>query len=288
VALVLFMNVPFFDANRYSPPGAIFTEGIKGAFPDGGGTGAPNGNATTDHGGGQGGPPPADPDEEQTATSMDHRGGRGGPPPAAPRTDPAASAPRGGDPTVLLMRRYSTATGYVALVLLGITLLVGPANLLLGRRNPRSSYLSRDVGIGAAVASVTHVVFGFLVKHVDGQVLSYFLAADDRSRLLTNSFGLANWAGLAAVVIVVALAAISSDAALRKLKYRRWKRIQRLNYALFALVVVHSLLYGALWRLTSPYTVVLGLGAVAVLVGQAVGFRLWRRRNPRQPATATA
>ncbi|MBA2497557.1 MAG: hypothetical protein H0V33_10780, partial [Acidimicrobiia bacterium] len=43
VALVLFMNVPFFDANRYSPPGAIFTEGIKGAFPDGGGTGAPNG-----------------------------------------------------------------------------------------------------------------------------------------------------------------------------------------------------------------------------------------------------
>ena len=39
------------------------------------------------------------------------------------------------------------ATGYVATGLLALTLLVGPANLLLRRRNPISSYLRRDAGI---------------------------------------------------------------------------------------------------------------------------------------------
>ncbi len=66
-----------------------------------------------------------------------------------------------------------------------------------------SSYLRRDIGIWACITSVAHVVVGFLVKHGDGAILSYFFEPGDRSRILTNSFGLANWAGLVAVVIVV-------------------------------------------------------------------------------------
>lgn len=189
--------------------------------------------------------------------------------------------------TELLMRKYSTATGYVALGLLGLTLLVGPANLMLGRRAPLSSYLARDMGIAAATLSAAHVIFGFLTQHSEG-IVSYFFEQDDRSRILTTSFGLANWTGLAAVLIVAALAAISSDWALRKLKAKRWKRIQRLNYIVFPLVVAHAVLYGALLRLTSPYTTVLGVSVVAVLVGQAVGIRLWRQRNARKPAAATS
>jgi hypothetical protein len=45
----------------------------------------------------------------------------------------------------------------------------------------------------------------------------HFFVADD-GRLLTNSFGLGNWTGLAALVIVISLLATSSDAALRRLK----------------------------------------------------------------------
>jgi sulfoxide reductase heme-binding subunit YedZ len=90
------------------------------------------------------------------------------------------------------------------------------------------------------------------------------------------------------VVIVAGLAAISSDAALRKLKVKRWKRIQRLNYALFALVIVHALLYGALWRETSPYSALLGLTVVAVFIGQAVGVRLWRQKNAAPKAVVPA
>ena len=43
-----------------------------------------------------------------------------------------------------LVRRLSTTTGYVALVLLAVTLLTGPLNIALGRRNPVSSYFRRD------------------------------------------------------------------------------------------------------------------------------------------------
>jgi uncharacterized protein (DUF305 family) len=85
-------------------------------------------------------------------------------------------------------------------------------------------------------------------------------------------------------VIVAALLALSSDAALRKLKAKNWKRLQRLNYALFALVIVHAFFYGALLRETSPYTILLGLSAIAVVVAQGIGVWLFRRRYSRRTA----
>jgi sulfoxide reductase heme-binding subunit YedZ len=178
--------------------------------------------------------------------------------------------------------RLTTATGYVATGLLALTLVIGPANLLLRRRNPVSSYLRRDVGAWTAVFSVVHVILGLQV-HGSGQLsgsLGYFLAPD--GSLLLNSFGLGNWTGLAATVIVVGLLAISSDLALRKLKAGRWKWLQRLNYALFALVIAHAFFYGALLRVTSPFTLLLGLSVIAVFVGQALGFSLWRRSSARR------
>lgn len=365
LALVVFMNLSFFDANRYPPPMEIMVEGFSGAIGEQGGT--PVGAGM--HAGGQPGVPASDPSAGQPDMgSMDHGGGRPAADPAVPSDsqngtaamehtgDPAHDGPTGTGPmehgagaatvdqietaptqqvpdsasetetapmehggptsggqsgttppgpaggqagmpladpgggpgdTELLMRKYSTATGYVALGLLGLTLLVGPANLVRRRRTPLSSYLCRDVGIAAATLSAAHVIFGFLTQHSEG-IVAYFFEADDRSRILTTSFGLANWTGLAAVVIVAALAAISSDWALRKLKAKRWKRIQRLNYILFPLVVAHSVLYGALLRLTSPYTALLGVSVVAVLVGQAVGIGLWRRGKTRKTGDVTA
>ena len=102
---------------------------------------------------------------------------------------------------------------------------------------------------------------------------------------LLNSFGLGNWTGLAALVIVVGLLALSNDFALRKPKARPWKWLQRLNYALFALVIAHAFFYGALLRVSSPYTLLLGLTIIAVFVGQAVGVWLWRRRHARRTAS---
>jgi sulfoxide reductase heme-binding subunit YedZ len=176
-----------------------------------------------------------------------------------------------------------TATGYIALGLIALTLLIGPVNLLLGRRVPVSNYLSRDVGTWAVIFSVLHTAVIAWLAYVNegsgiiGSFMHFFVAPD--GRILTNSFGLGNWAGLAALVIAVGLLPISNDVALRTLKARRWKRVQRLNYGLFGLVVAHALFYGALLRLTSVSTLVLGLCVVAVGIGQGVGIWLWRRRH---------
>lgn len=340
VALVVFMNLSYFDANRYPPPMDIMVEGFSGAIGEQGGT--PMGPGM--HGPAQSDVAPADPAagandsgatsrppssaispatgptehspmqhgaetgadtaatsteplaEEQgnpETTAMQHSASaneQSGPPPGPAASGTATvsnDAGRGPGDTELLMRKYSTATGYIALLLLALTLLVGPFNLMRARRTPLSSYLARDVGLAAATLSVAHIIFGFLTQHSDG-ILSYFVEADDRTRILTTSFGLANWLGLAAVVIVAALTAISSDWALRALKAKRWKRIQRLNYVLFPLVIAHAVLYGALLRVTSPYTAVLGVCLVAVVVGQGVGIRLWRQRAARRQVTGTA
>jgi sulfoxide reductase heme-binding subunit YedZ len=181
----------------------------------------------------------------------------------------------------LFMRQLTLGTGYVALGLLSFTLLIGPVNLLLRRRNPVSNYLRRDVGIWTAIFSVAHVIFG-LQLHGTGKpspILDYFLAPSGSP--LTNSFGLGNWTGLAALVIVAGLLTLSSNFALRKLKAGPWKWLQRSNYALFALVILHAFFYGALLRVTSPFTFLLVGSVIAVLVGQIVGVWLWRRKYVR-------
>jgi methionine sulfoxide reductase heme-binding subunit len=181
----------------------------------------------------------------------------------------------------LLIARFTTATGYVALGLLGLTLLIGPANLLLRRRTPISSYLARDVGMWAAIVSVIHVIAGLFVHGPPSplvrRILFYFFAPNGTP--LTNNFGWGNWTGLAATVIVVGLFAISSDAALRKLKARRWKNLQRLNYGLFALVILHAIFYGALQRITTIPTILLGIIVSLVFVGQMAGVWLWQRKH---------
>jgi methionine sulfoxide reductase heme-binding subunit len=212
--------------------------------------------------------------QQHTSTEpMDHSGGQTG----------MTSATQ----NRLLISIFTSATGYVALALLAITLLIGPGNLMLRRRTPISSYLARDVGIWAAIFSVIHVIVGIFVHGppapLADRIRYYFIAPEGTP--LTNSFGWANWTGLAATLIVLGLLTISSNFALGKLKARNWKNLQRLNYVLFALVVAHAILYGALRRITSITTLLLGVILVAVLTGQLVGIGLWRRRRVRSPGS---
>jgi len=82
-------------------------------------------------------------------------------------------------------------------------------------------------------------------------------------------------------LLVMGLLVISTDRYMRELKARRWKNLERLTYALFALTALHALFYGAFLRTTSPLTLPLILTVIAVLLGQAVGVWLWRRRYSR-------
>jgi sulfoxide reductase heme-binding subunit YedZ len=178
--------------------------------------------------------------------------------------------------------QLTVATGYLATALLALTMLVGPANLLLRRRNPLSNYLRRDLGTWTVIFSATHVILAFRSAYRGAfSFIDFFFVG---GRPLTDDFGLGNWTGLAALVLASGLLAISTTRAVRELGTARWKGLQRLNYTVFALVILHAVFYGALLRMGSPFTVLLICIVLSVLTAQATGIWLWRRR---QAATTT-
>lgn len=290
VAVVaLFMTVSSFDTSAY-PMGDLFSSTLPKEFDEtalssehtgpqsqqtvpseqNGQQGA-NHTIPQEHGGQQAGPAE---DPAGSATTQEH--------------DPEArSAAR--TSSILSVnfdeRRFTVASGYMATAFLGLTLLIGPANLMLRRRRPVSNYLARDVGTWAAGFSVVHVIYGVGLHASITDPIPMFVL---NGGVLTNSFGLGNWTGLAATVIVVGLLAISSDFALGKLKVRTWKNLQRSNYVLFTLVALHAFFYGALLRTDSPFTLLLIVSVAAILAGQTAGIWLWRQRYGRRSGQEAA
>jgi methionine sulfoxide reductase heme-binding subunit len=172
--------------------------------------------------------------------------------------------------------RWSMATAYVALVLLGITLSIGSWQLLRSGRSPLSSDLRRDVGIWTGLVSLAHVAVGLQV-HMRSMVL-YFFVPDSSGWWLprVDAFGLGNWAGLLATLVLLLLLALSNDASLRRLGRTRWKALQRYSYAGAVLVVLHGVVYQVLERRALPWVLTFALVVMAVAVVQWAGYRRHR------------
>ncbi len=176
----------------------------------------------------------------------------------------------------------SLATAFVGLAFLGATLMVGPLNERLGRPNPVSTNLRRDIGIWAAIGGVIHTVAGLQV-HMKGDIVRYFIPDLATGHFISKgvvAFLSANYTGLGATLLLLVLLAISNDVALRTIGVTRWKRIQRLNYLLFALVVVHGILYIVVdksgWLIVVPF-----IAIVAVVVEvQTSGRRARKTSRP--------
>ncbi len=178
-------------------------------------------------------------------------------------------------------QRLSIATAYLALVFLATTLLIGPFNHRRARANPVSTSLRRDIGIWTAIGGIVHTIIGLQV-HMGGDMVRYFFpepAPGGFSRS-TIAFIAANYTGFVATAIVALLLAISNDRALRALGKARWKRIQRLNYLLLALVVVHGALYLAVdrasWIRIVPFVIIVVFAATIQIQG-----RISKARKPR-------
>ncbi|MDQ3062567.1 MAG: ferric reductase-like transmembrane domain-containing protein [Acidobacteriota bacterium] len=181
-----------------------------------------------------------------------------------------------------LIFRWSLATGYVGAALLAVTLSLGARKILRGRSNPVSTDLRRDIGIWCGILSIAHVIVGLNV-HMKSWTL-YFVT--DSGGLRTDLFGLANYAGLAATLLLVVLLATSNDFSLTVLKSKRWKAIQRWNYVFAVLVALHSFLFIVVEKRVVPFVIILGAFAVWTLMIQAVGFQ--KRRQSLTEARATA
>jgi DMSO/TMAO reductase YedYZ heme-binding membrane subunit len=175
--------------------------------------------------------------------------------------------------------------GYVALVLGTATLLVGPLWLLRQRRNPVNIDLRRDIGIWVGITGIGHVVFGLQI-HLGGQILLYFVEPRPGGyRPLTNLFGISNYVGAAATILLAMLLALSNDLSLRWLRSARWKLLQRFNYLLFVTTLAHTVGYQlVVSRARVMIDITVALVGFAV-TAQIAGVALHRtRRATSRPA----
>lgn len=163
--------------------------------------------------------------------------------------------------------RWSLASAYVAGALLAITLSIGVWNLLRRGSSPVSIDLRRDVGIWCGIFAVVHTLVGLNV-HMKNWT-QYFV--DDSGGPRTDLFGLANYLGSFALVVVVVLLATSNDRSLALLKNRTWKLIQRWNYVFAAITAVHAALYIVVEKRFVPYLFILTGLIVWILLVQLVG-----------------
>lgn len=146
-------------------------------------------------------------------------------------------------PTLPVVPFITYTSGYLGIFLLAVSLLLGPLNLILRRKNPISTYIRRDIGIFGGILGMVHSVVGLLM-HFTGKPWLYFLEeVGDGLIIRIGNFGLANYTGLFGALILILLLIISNDYSLGKLKAVKWKNLQRLTYLMFLLVIAHSIFY---------------------------------------------
>ena len=183
------------------------------------------------------------------------------------------------DRSALLAEPLAVGLGYVALLYLAASLLVGPLYLTHHRRNPVNLFVRRDIGIWAGITALLHVLFSFQIFE-QGQILLYFFSQSGTGlRPLLDLFGLSNDVGLLAALLVALLLVLSNDLSLRWLRGKRWKQIQRLAYPLLGLTILHTLGYQISNVRDGWYYWSLAGVTLVVLAGQGIGAVVHQRRE---------
>ncbi len=177
--------------------------------------------------------------------------------------------------------RLSFASAWPGLVLISLTLLIGPFKQLWGRNVAVSQDFRRDVGIWAGMVGIFHAVIGQCV-HLRWRPWLYYVYENWRKEhwqpFRHDVFGLANYTGLGAALILLMLLATSNDASLRSLGAPGWKSLQRWNYLCFGLLIVHTLAYQI--GIERPIGALVSLAVMAAIItvaAQGAGFA--RRRS---------
>src|SRR5262245_65240967 len=95
--------------------------------------------------------------------------------------------------TKYLPFRLSMATAYTGMLLLGVTLALGPLRALRGETGQVSTDWRRDVGIWAALFGIAHLVIGLQV-HAPGRMWTYFIYPAEQNRSFPLRFDTIGWA----------------------------------------------------------------------------------------------
>ena len=183
---------------------------------------------------------------------------------------------------------FMVVLGYFSLLLICVTLLIGPLALLRWRRNPVNIEVRRDIGIWAGITGLLHVLLTFRGTFVNNYILFFFLRPNCCGGYVPelHLFGIGNDIGLLATILLLILTALSNTISLRLLKGKWWKRIQRLTYPLVILALLHTFIYQYINIRELPLVALTILLLLLVLICQVIGIALTlsRKRQQAKPA----
>ncbi len=182
-------------------------------------------------------------------------------------------------PTAGLIFIGTEVFGYLCVFYLTVTLIIGPLNLLRKRFNSVNIDLRRDTGIWSALTGIAHVIFATL-RDARSSILSLFF--NRQGGLLLDANGISNDLGLLAFILLILLLVLSNQFSLRKLKGRRWKLLQRLNYILVPLAFLHTFIYERLSGRERPFVDAVALAVFALLIAQFIGVNTYQKRKSKQ------
>ncbi len=138
--------------------------------------------------------------------------------------------------------RLWKALGDTSLILLYVTLALGPLVRFISSLGWALSF-RRELGIWFGVYALAHTILilnGWLFWDL-GKLMGYeFIPTMGREVRLESGFGMANIAGLIAVLIMLPLMITSADRAIRYLGASAWKYMHMSIYPILYLVAIHS------------------------------------------------
>lgn len=176
--------------------------------------------------------------------------------------------------------RASLATAWLCLALFVAVLLLGPAQVLAGRRPAANQAARRDLGIWTALTGLAHFGLGNL-EAMNRPYLQAAIgeAAGTAARLREGLFTWGVSLGTLVAVLFLALLALSNNWSLARLGPVRWKRWQRLSYLAFALTALHGVMFQLLEGRAGGW-----IGVLLAATAAVAGLQLAARRARRAPA----
>lgn len=191
-------------------------------------------------------------------------------------------------------------TGYGALFLLGLALIIGPLARIRPQLFARWVAYRRAIGIWSVVGSAVHLVYA--VRFMDSFnpdpwwqlfVNRYVGHMQDGTRLVRYMMAIHRpeqavaWVGLAGFVVLLLVALASNDQAQRRLG-PAWKFVQQWAYTGFALIAGHVLImkFAGKFKGSPPLSPLATWWLLVVLVLQAAGMIYTIKRHRQRKDNA--
>ncbi len=185
--------------------------------------------------------------------------------------------------------KLSVATGSIALVLLGLTLSIGPIRAWRrGRQNPIHIRWRRTIDIRTGIVAWVHVGLGITIHSPGWRLDTQFLNIRGFPNPLLVAISIGFWLGSFAAITLIPLMATSNPRMMRRLGPNLWKRVQRLTYILFGLLVVHIGLLQYQERRDLRHVGITFSVVTTTLLVQVAGVRYVKRMNRATSTHVTA